>query len=177
MIWWLVDHVNMIYFLLGLVLLGVGVLFWQNKRGRDLLAMFLVIGIGVLVWFLCSLVMTDRKQVENNMRALADAALFNRPNEIEPFLAKDFQYNGMTRSEIAVWVTQMAKQQGVNGYNLTDFRIEKDITRDKDQGRAEATFMLRVDGTNGSYLTRCRTIFVLEEGQWRLQSFTEEKAF
>lgn len=178
MISWLVDNVNVIYFILGLALLGVGVLFWHNKRGRELLAMAIIIAVGVLVWFLCSLVMTDRKQVENNMRALADAALEVDGNgdKVTPLLAKDFQYQGIPRSEIGEWVAQIVRSQGVTNYYLSSFEIEK-ISRNKDQGRAEVSFRLRIDGRGGQYPTRCSAVFVVEDGQWRLSSFKEERVF
>ena len=36
MLHWLIDHVAVIYVLLGLAAVGFGLVFWQTRRGREL---------------------------------------------------------------------------------------------------------------------------------------------
>ena len=170
MIFWLVDHVSIIYVLLALALIAAGVLFWQTKRGRELLAMGIIIAIGFLIWFLCGLVVTDRQQIRLNMDALAAATRDGLAEKITPLLAKDFKFGGLPREQIGDYVVARAKSAGIKSYLISSFEVEK-FSRDKNQGRAETTFLLRLDHRDGSLPLRCWGIFVLEEGQWRLQSF------
>ena len=134
---------------------------------RELAALAIILAIGFLVWWLCSLVMTDRKQIEANMHTLANAALNAQPEKMASFLA-DRKYGGRTRAQIAEEVTHLAKSHGIHNYRISDFQIEK---FDKEIGRAEATFMLRVDARDGQRPLRCWATFVFEEGKWCLESF------
>jgi len=166
MTWWLVDNIALIYFLLGLAALVVIVLFYQNKRGRELLALAVILGLAFLFWLLTAVTVTDRKQIELNMHALAQAALNNKPDQVTPQLASDFTYGGLSKPQIGDYVTAHARMGGVSGYNISSFNVDK---LDKDRGNAEASFMLAIDHSGGKAVFRCKTIFVIEDTKWRLQ--------
>jgi hypothetical protein len=168
MIWWLVDNANLILLVLALGLLILTPLYWQTRKRKYVLPLgVLLCGMGLL-WLLSRVVVTDRKQIEINVRAMADATLERRVNLLRTYLGQDFEYAGINRAEIADKVIQAARHFKVTDYYIWDFTIEELF---RPQGKAKASFSLRVNsGEEIIFMGLCRTTFVLENERWCLQS-------
>lgn len=167
MIWWTVDNANGIWIALALGVLAFLAFFWNSGRVKYLVGAAILVVIGLLLYALTQLTLTDRRQVRDNMEALAFGALRQNPKPFQEFLSDDFEYGNLKKSEIAQHVIDTAKQFGVNGYKIWDWEIEE-LSREK--GQAKALFKLRVDGQNGQFLALCRGTFVLERNVWRLKA-------
>jgi hypothetical protein len=165
MLAWLVDNANVVYVLLGLVILGLGVSWWLNRRVRTL---FLIVGVIVLIalfWLFTWLVPTDRKQIQANLWDMGRAVLDQKPNDLIQHWAKDFTYDGRNRAELAQAVTDAAGKFNVESINLWEFDI-KSLTGDK----AEIWFRCVANAKDGrSFLAICKANFVKEGDAWRLQ--------
>lgn len=175
MIWWLVDNANLVYLLLAVVALVLAVLFWQNRRGKHLVALGGIVLLIGLLWLLSRLVITDRKQLELNLFAMADATLHHEPHKLRSYLAKDFSYGGLNRTEAAERVVNRAMDANVNDYHIWDYTVDELSRRD---GKAKVSFRLRVNAPGDQiFMAIMRATFVLEANQWSLQRIDAFNAF
>ncbi len=169
MIWWVVDNANLIYLLFTLAALFVGVAAWQTRRVKYLVWLGIIVALAALFWFLCSLVITDRKQVELNIDDMARATLDRNASRLMGHLATNFEFQGHKRKQIADAVIRTAEAGQVNGYRMWDFSIDE---LSRPQRKAKVTFRLRIDTARGdAHMLLCRASFVLEGDRWLLTTF------
>jgi len=165
MLSWLIDNAHVVYFLLGVVLLGLGVSWWLNRRVRTLAYMA---GVGVLialVWLLTVLVPTDRKQIQANLWAMARAILDDRPQDLVKHWSRDFEFQGLSRDLLAEAVAKTAGNNAVESINLWEFDF-KSVEADK----AEVWFRCVANGRGGgSFFAICHADFVKEGNDWKLR--------
>src|SRR5438876_7975863 len=98
MLSWLVDNANVVYIILGLIVLCLGVSWWLNRRVRTLLIAAGFIALIALFWLLTLLVATDRKQIQADLWAMGRAVLDQKPDDLIKHWAKDFRLQGMNRA-------------------------------------------------------------------------------
>ena len=163
---WLIDNANIWYVLLGIALLGFGTAWWLHRRPKYLLAAAAALGLIALLWLLTRLVVTDRKQLELNVRAMADAVVEGKADVLLKFLANDFTYEGRKRELIAEGIAKAAKKYQVYDITISGFQIE-DLS-----DRAATVFFRamahsRVD--ERPYFAASRGSFIKENGQWKLR--------
>lgn len=164
---WFIDNAGSWYLLLGLVTVGFGAAFYVTRRVKWLGAAGAALAAMALVWLLTKLVITDRRQLELNVRAMADAVVEGKAEVLLKHFAKDFKFQGRSRENVAQGVTSAARQHGVNDIHLYQFQVEE-ISRSK----GTATMFFRATAYGGQeslYMAACRAYFVLEGDQWRLK--------
>src|SRR2546421_4342807 len=127
---WIVDNANLVYIVLGIILLGLGVSWWLHRRVKTLVIAGGVIALIGLFWLLTWLIPTDRKQIEANLWEMALAAREGKADGVAKHLAKSFRYGGMNRDEVARAAAASAKNFKVESVNLWEFDV-KSLTDDK----------------------------------------------
>lgn len=165
MLAWFVDNANIVYIILGLIVLGLAVSWWLNRRVRTLFLIAGIVGLGALFWLLTLWIPTDRKQIQANLWAMGRAVLDRKPEDLAKHLAKDFRFQNLSRDEIAKGVTAAAAQFNVDSINLWEFDV-KSVTDDK----AEIWFRCVANSAGGgSFLAIGKAHFVKDGDQWLLQ--------
>lgn len=88
MLAWFVDNANVVYVILGLIVLGLAVSWWLNRRVRTLAVIAGVVGLGALFWLLTLWIPTDRKQIQANVWAMRQAVLDRKPDDLAAQVAE-----------------------------------------------------------------------------------------
>jgi len=162
---WFVDNANLIYILFGLIVLGLGVSWWLNRRVRTLVVAAGVVGLIALFWLLTILVPTDRKQIQAGLWAMRQAVLDQKPDDLVKHWDKDFRDQGMNRADLAKAVTAASGKFKVESINLWEFDV-KSLEDDK----AEIWFRCVANAKDGgTFLAICKANFVKEGEQWKLE--------
>ncbi len=165
MLAWLVDNANFVYVALGLIVLGLGVAWWLNRRVRTLVFIACVIVLGTLFWLLTLVVPTDRKQIQENLWAMRRAVLDRKPDDLTKHWARNLAFQNLSRDDLAKAVTKAAADYKVDDVHFWDFDV-KSVTDDK----AEIWFRCRATARDGgTFLALCRAAFVKEGDAWNLQ--------
>ncbi|MCI0684513.1 MAG: hypothetical protein L0Y71_20570 [Gemmataceae bacterium] len=165
MLAWFVDNANIVYIVLGMIVLALGVSWWQNRRVRTLAIIAVVVALGALFWLLTQWIPTDRKQLQANLWAMGTAVLDRKPSDLAKRLSNDFRFQNLSRDEIAQAVTAAAGQFSVDSINLWEFDV-KSVTADK----AEIWFRCVANSAGGrSFLALCKAHFVKDGDQWLMQ--------
>jgi hypothetical protein len=164
MLAWVVDHAHLIYFLLGVAVVGLLVSWWLNRRVRTLFYILVVASLIALFWLLTLIVPTDRRQIEASLRAMAQAVLDRKPDDLAKHWSKDFRYLEMSREEVANVAAQVSRKHGVDDVRVWDFDW-KNASDDK----AEVWFRCLANAKGGApFLRICRATFQKENDQWKL---------
>ena len=165
MLAWPVDNANIVYVGLGLIVLGLSVAWWLNRRVKTLVIIAGIIALGALCWLLTLVVPTDRKQIQENVWTMRRAVLDRKPDDLAKHWAKDFGFQSLTGESLAQAVTKGAADFRVDDIHLWDFDV-KSVAEDK----AEIWFRCRATGRDGApFLALCKTDFVKESESWKLQ--------
>jgi hypothetical protein len=165
---WLIDNANAWYVLFGIIALGFAMAWWVNRDKKYLIGVVAALGCLALVWLLTRLVVTDRLQLQINVRAMADATLDGKADLIEKHLARDFHLQGrsVARDALAQAAVQRAKQYGVHDIVISAFDVEE-LTAQSAKVFFRATVHHRAE--DRPYPIACRGQFVREDGQWKLK--------
>jgi hypothetical protein len=176
MLWWVVDHAGLLYFLLGVALLALAAAWWLNRERKYLIALGVPAGLLVLVWLLTLVIVTDRQQLRRNIEDMAQAVNDNRPANIVRHLARDFSYQGVTRESAEAAIGNAIRDSGVTFVQVWNFDVEE---LSRPEGKARIAFLTRADLRGGQATAPlwCRADFVLEDGQWRLKGFNFYNGF
>jgi hypothetical protein len=162
---WLVDNANLIYLFLGIVLLGLGVRWWLHRRVKTLFLAAGVVCLIVLFWLFTLLIPTDRKQIQDNLWAMAKAVLDKDPDALAQHWAKDFSFKGLGRNELAQAVVRAATQFQVESINLWEFDV-----KELEETKAKIWFRCVANAKGGEkFLALAKADFVKEGDEWRLQ--------
>ena len=166
---WLVDHAGTVYLLLGIVALSLLAAFWLNRRVKFLGLAAGVLLVMVLFWLLSRAVITDRKQIELNLRAMAAAAVEGKADKLLPYLASDFHYEGVVDRRTAEgWM-----RRGLERHKPSDIVIwnyeATEVSRERK--KAKVGFNVRASGPFGEAMYYFRCDFVLENDVWKVQTF------
>lgn len=165
MLAWLVDNAHLVYFVLGVVVLALLVSFWLKRRVRTLFFAFGVAALMALFWLLTLIVMTDRKQITANLWAMARGVIDKKPDDVLRHLARDFEFKGLKRDDLAEAAAATAGNFGVESVNLWEFDW-KSVS----DTRAEVWFRCVAHGKEGPpFPAIARATFVKEGDAWKLQ--------
>lgn len=169
--WWLVDNATSLYFVLFIIILVAGYLYWETRQKifAKILGLTFLLGLGL--GLLSHFVMTDRKQIELNMHTMAQAALDRQAKPIIDLLSRDFEYQSEKRDKIGIRIVNTARIFRVSDYKISAFTVEE-LTHTENQSQAKVSFRLRVDheGHFSPFVGFCRAGFVFEEGLWRVRT-------
>lgn len=164
MLAWIVDHANVFYFLLGAAALGLLMAGWLTRRAKYWSYAAIAIGGMVMLWALSLFVITDRKQIELNLDAMAQAALNHDTEAFLRHLAKDFRFGTLDRKLLANLVTASSKSRKVVGVRL--WGQQTTVTGDT----AETLFNFRADADSGGFfIASARARFVRDGQNWKMR--------
>jgi hypothetical protein len=163
---WLIDNANIWYVLFGMVALGFGTVFWLQRRPKYLLGVLAALGLMGLVWLLTLLVVTDRRQLELNVHAMADAVAEGKKEILLKHLAKDFAFQGQQREVLAESAIQAAKQHQVYDIHIFGFDVEELHEQTAKVYFRASAHARKVDRPD---IVGCRGFFIKENGQWKLK--------
>ena len=164
---WLVDHVNILYILLGIAALGLLTAGWVTRRVKFFLHAAIPLTLIGLVWLLTQLIVTDSKQIELDVHAMKDAVLRRDADALMSHVSEDFRYEGVNKAMLGAGMKKTLEMHNVTEIHITQFEI-KELSREK--RHAKADFLVRVDSGNDMvFFGLCVTEFGLEGDQWRLK--------
>jgi len=163
---WFIDNATIWFLLIGMIALGFGAAWWLGRKREHLIGLIVAIGLIALLWFLARVVVTDRKQLELNVRAMANAVIEGKRDVLQQNLANDFELQGIKRQDLVPAAMRNAKDYQVTDIVISSFDVEelKDTT-------AKVYFRGTVHSkTEGRpFLLGCRGFFVKENDQWKLK--------
>jgi hypothetical protein len=163
---WLADNVTAIYVLLAIITAGLVFIWRSNQQLKFLFYAAGVLALLAIVWLAVRYVPTDRHQLEGNVRAMADAVVDGKVNELLKHVSKDFNYKGMTREKLSVLAQQSVRTNRVREVRISGFSVDELSRVNK---VAKTSFLVTVWGDkNDQFLFRTQADFVLEGEQWRL---------
>jgi hypothetical protein len=165
---WLIDNVNIVYLLLGIVALGFVTSWWLTKRVKFLICASGVLALIVVAWLLTLVVVTDQHQIQKNVQEMADAVVAGDPRAVLKHCSRDFRHKQMTREQLADLVQKVATKFKITEVKIREFE-SKDASRAT--GTAKARFRATVFDKDGVLaVVFCIADFTLEEGQWKLKA-------
>jgi hypothetical protein len=173
MLYWIVDHVWWHLGLLALAAVILAFVWWIHRRQELLIALAVVSALIALLCIVSWLVITDKQRIENALYDMADAVTDNRPDDVIPHLAEQFQFVGanrtLTKGQVRDAIKAGIELYGVEGVRIFNFEFE-DFSRQA--GIAKVKFNLRVflKGGRGLEIFQCRAQFILEDGKWRMKT-------
>jgi hypothetical protein len=166
---WLVDDPTFVYVILAALAVILGVAWWRTKQGKLLIAALVAIALIGGVWLLSHYAVTDAKRIQHAVEAMAAAVQRHDVNTIVSHTSRDFDYHGTRREPARQSLQDIMMRGDVTEVVVWDFEAEN-ISRA--EGSASMLFMVKPKGNwNSGTHFLCRAHFVLEDGEWRMQSF------
>jgi len=166
---WLADNATTLYVLLAILAAGLVVAWRFNEQGKFLIGAFGVLLVLVLVWLLANYVPSDRKQLEDNVHAMADAVVDGKVDDLMRHVSKDFKYKDMTRERLSTLAQQSVKANRVREVRITKFEVSELSRANK---VAKTSFRVTVwgEGQAQPYMFTTQADFALEGEQWKLMT-------
>jgi hypothetical protein len=168
---WLVDNATTVYFLLGVVALGLVAGWWMNRRGKYLIALVVPLGLAALVWLLSLLIVTDNVRLERACQEMAQGIRSRNLDQIFKHISKKFNRANHQALDAAglrdLAQRHLAQREGAN-VHFSRFSFV-DVSRAK--GSAQVQFWVHGAGDLEGLPVRCEADFVLEEDAWRMKGF------
>jgi hypothetical protein len=169
MFWWLVDNVNLVYVLLGVVGLVCAVQWWQTRKRKYAIAFGVVAALMGLVFLLTRLIVTDRQQLVLNVRVMAQALRERKLDTFFEHVSPAFRHGTLDARTFRTFVEERLRQLDVK-----DFRVwglaTGEVSR-ADKGQVEFMFQVEAGADRQVPPVRCEAEFAFEEGRWRLRGF------
>ena len=168
---WLIEDPTPAYLILGALGLGLGILWWMNRRGAYLIglgAAALLIGILVLLNYTID---TDSKQIHRKLQTMADSVATRDVEAIFANISSQFRLGSMDRQQFQQRVESHLHRGDVQNLKIWDY-VPREISRE--HRTATVTFTVKGSGagTSGTEFYNCRASFVLDpDEQWRLKGF------
>lgn len=161
---WIVDHANLLYFLLVAALLILVAMAWSSRETRYWSLAAAAAGMIVLLWLMTRLIITDRQQIDVNLEAMANAVVNKNPDAVLKHVSMDFKYGRLSREDLFKLVDASVRSHGVESVKLWD----KQIAVNGDA--ADVRFNFRADAKGGQqYPASAQAKFARETGQWKLR--------
>lgn len=170
MLWWLVDNATVFYVIGGLTALMLAAIYWSNRRGKYLRAAGIFLGLIALVFLLTRIVITDRKQLELNVLAMAEGVEEGAPAKVLRHFSREFRHEFLDPQSSRDWAARVIRQRRVSDIHISNFDIEK-LSREDRQAQVHFQVSFNSPGADGRIMYRCRIEFVLEGEEWRLKVF------
>jgi len=167
MFWWIADRATLFYLLFGMLLCGLLVCWWQSRRGVYLASAGAVAALIALLFLLTITVVTDRQQLELNIRDMAKAVLDGDPEPVFRRLTQDVTIGGHPRDHFIRYADATIRKRFITYIHLWDFDVEELSRADR---KARLAFRVRAESRMGDILVLCRAHFVLIGNDWMLQN-------
>ena len=165
---WLIDNSSAWFVLLGIVAAGFAAAWWLRRTKPYLLGLGITVAVIALLWLLTQLIVTDRKQIESNVHAMADAAITGKADILLNHFSGDFTQQGKQGRDLAE-----AAIRGAKNYKLNDIVIRNFTVDDLTANSAKASFLAYVHhgaaDAPGAIPFLCKTTFVKEGNHWKLK--------
>jgi hypothetical protein len=162
---WLVDNAFTFYVILGVVAVGL-LLVWRNNRQTKYLAytagVLVLIG---LVWLATQFYVSDSKQLENNVNAMADAVIKKNVDDLFKHISKDFRYRLMDRDAMYARVKAIIGLHEITDIRISSFHVDSLSRAEK---FAKTSFLVTPNPDKNMF--RAEADFVLEGDQWKLKT-------
>jgi hypothetical protein len=168
MLWWLVDHADLMFLVLGIAALVLGCLWWMRRQRWQLTGLVVVLGLFALLWILTDWVVTDRKQIVQTVQRMADAV---RSRDLDTFfqhVSPQFEYGGMGPELFRAYVDRQVRRYPVSSFRVSKVDTEN-VSREERKGTAE--FWIFLEEEIQAPPLRCEATFLLQENRWRLGGF------
>jgi hypothetical protein len=120
-----------------------------------------------LVWFAANYLPSDRKQLEDNVHAMANAIIAGKMDELFAHVSEDFQYKAMTREKLHALAQQSIRRNQVREVRISKFEVTE---LSPSQKVAKTSFRVTVwtEGHGQPYLFTTQADFRLEGERWKL---------
>jgi hypothetical protein len=168
---WLTQNPTQVYFLLGIMALGLGVAFWTTRHGKYLLGFLGVVALAVIVGLIDRMVVTDHEKIVANLRVMATHVEKHDLTRIFSLVSPRFKVGGLDKKGFHDWAQRAVEQHNITNIRVWDFQPAE---IDAEKGTARIEFMVKGDGNwvRGGEFFRCRASFLREaDGEWRLTGF------
>lgn len=165
---WIVDNAIVLYVLFGVVAVGL-LLVWRNNRQTKYLGFTAgaVVLVG-LVWLATHYYVSDKKQLENNVNAMADAVQAGKVDELFKYISKDFDHKGITREKLYEEARQSIQRNQIKSVHISNFNVDE-VSRS--QRTAKTRFRVSASGAGErTFIFVTQADFVLEGDQWKLKA-------
>jgi hypothetical protein len=166
---WLVDNANAFYLLLGFIAAGLVAIWWLNKRSKFLGYAAGVLVLIALVWLLTRFYISDTRQLELNVHALAQAVKDGKVDDLFKHVSKDFRFKEMDRDALYRMARAVIQSNKVNDIKITAFSVEE-LSRDKKFAKTRFRVSAWAEGSEAPRMFVTQADFVLEGDQWRLKT-------
>jgi hypothetical protein len=163
---WLTDNATTLYILLGLIAVALFMIWRSNRQNKYLgyaAGALLLIG---LIWVLSRFHITDSKQLEMNIHAMANAVVDGKMDDLFKHVSNDFVWKGQTRDMLYKAIRRAVEEHQVKNVRITSFEI-KEVSRAK---KFAKTSFLVTATANREIMFRTEAHFVLEGDQWGLKT-------
>jgi hypothetical protein len=163
---WFVDNANALYVLLGVVAAGMAFAWRRNRQVKFLgYAAGPLVLIGLLL-LMTRVVVSDAKQLELNVHAMADAVVAGNVDELFKHISKDFRFKEMTRDTLYAKTQRTIKADRIKYVQIKNFNVDE-IARDKKLAKTRFRVIASAD-QESIFVTQAD--FVLEGDQWKLKT-------
>jgi hypothetical protein len=162
---WLVDNAGLICLVLGILAAALVAVWRFNQQAKYLGFAGGVLGLLIVFWIATRFIVTDAKQIESNVDAMAKALQADDKKALFKHLAKDFAVGGMAREDVYGRARAEIKDRKITKIEIMKFRVE--VSREKQSARA--TFLASTFGERDQVLP-VEAEFVFEEDQWKLKT-------
>jgi hypothetical protein len=175
MLFWIVDNVWMIVFVLAIVALGFGYAWWLTRRARWLIGSGVSGGLIVLLFVLSLLIVTDQKQIRANIDAMRNAINEGKAEEAAKYF-DDMVTVDTNRGSFQVpnKALQDYAKSNMRGHAVKQVETGKVDFESLTDSKAVVNFMVRADD-DMQKTGRCHMEFTrTPQGKWVVKRFTVE---
>jgi hypothetical protein len=167
MLFWFLDRALLIYVILALLAIGLALVYRNHRDRHSAIALAVVVALGVLLFVLSLLVVTDKQQIAKNIHAMRDAVLANKPQDLVKHFAPDFKFQDYDREAIAKALPMTGKFVKIVDIVITGMDVQ---TASRSEG-GRAVFMATAHASDGPYPpVRCEADFVFSNHVWLLRA-------
>src|SRR5262249_39447146 len=110
MLWWMIDNVNLVYLLLGLVGLVCAVQWWQTRKKRYVIALGVIVALIGLVFLLTRLMVTDRQRLVQTVQEMAQELQERKLDRFFEHVSPNFLHRGMDAQAFRTDVAEKLKR-------------------------------------------------------------------
>jgi len=165
---WFVDNANIVYILLGLAALGFAAAGWITRRVKFFAIALVPVLLIALFWLLTQFVATDRQQIQTHVVDMANAVVAGDAPGLFKHVARDFNYKGMTREQLAKLLTATAAMHKITEVKIWEFEV---VELSRAKRSAKTHFKATVFDREATLaVVFCIGDFVLEDEQWKLKT-------
>jgi len=165
MLWWLVDNANLVFLVLGLIVLVLAVRWRLTRRGKYLIGAGVVVALIGVVWALTLLIVTDRKRLVQIVEEVTEklnrkdfqGAFTHMADEVQ--LEMSGRSARLPRKALQGLAESSFKRYGVPGITVWSTEVEK-----VERPTAQVSFYLRP--TNEVKYAVCTADFLLVGEDW-----------